>query len=259
MIRRFILAEGDNSPETSRIEITPISTNGTYFVETGFPVSWAIITGGGDTANSTTKGPIYFDPTGLDLYSISSLSGGDTYQTDSLQVFLNGVMLDNGIHFDEDANQDDFHLNIGAGALPSAPALDNQKGTLTFSGQTSSFNIGKTLTQGGTGTTAKIVGTSNDSLTTGQLNLIDINSSGLDFDSSSIVDNGTIAGSAAIAGDFIQGGDRMAVYYRPVISVIIDGVRVYISSKYPESTTGFEIAFEGATISSPFIVDVVYQ
>jgi len=257
MIRRFIIADGDNSPVTTRIEINPATVNGTHIIETGFPISWAIITGGGDTANSTTKGPIYFDPTGNDQYSISTLSGGDTYQVGSLQVFLNGQLLDNGIHFEENVNQDDFSLNIGAGALPSAPILDNTKGILTFSGQTSPFNIGKTLTQGAT--TAKIVGVSNDSLTTGQLNLVNINPNGLAFTGASISDNGSTPGAASAAGTFIQGGDRLSVYYRPVITMVIDGVRVYISSKYPEMSTGFEITFEGATISNSFIVDVVYQ
>ena len=44
MIRKFIIASGDNSPISERITITPSSASDTYTVETASPVSWAIAT-----------------------------------------------------------------------------------------------------------------------------------------------------------------------------------------------------------------------
>ncbi len=44
MKRKFILASGDNSPLSERISITPLNTDDVYVLETGFPVSWAMVT-----------------------------------------------------------------------------------------------------------------------------------------------------------------------------------------------------------------------
>jgi hypothetical protein len=44
MIRKFLIASGDNSPISERIDITPSTTDGTYVFETAYPVSWAMIT-----------------------------------------------------------------------------------------------------------------------------------------------------------------------------------------------------------------------
>lgn len=257
MIRRFVIAQGDNNAVTTRIDIDPTVVNGTQFVESGFPVSWAIITGGGDSATGTTRGPIYFDPDGSITYSVSTISGGDEYAADSLQVFLNGQLLDNGLHFEETVGQDDFDLLVGAGGIESTPVEDDTVGVLTFSGQTAAFNIGATLTQGST--TATIVGVSNDSPTTGQLNLTDISPGGSSFTAAAIADDGTSPGAATAAGTFQQGGDRLAIAYRPKVVTTVDGVEVYISSLYPDSDTGFIITFNGATPGSQFTVDVVYR
>ena len=257
MIRKFVLAEGDNNAITTRIDIDPITVNGTQFIETGFPVSWAIITGGGDTSTSTTRGPIYFDPDGSTTYSVSTISGGDEYAVDSLKVFLNGILLDKGLQFEETVGQDDFSLLVGAGGIESVPAEDDTVGVLPFSGQTSPFNIGATLTQGSV--TATIVGVSNDSPTTGQLNLSDISPGGSSFTTAAIADDGSTPGSASATGTFQQGGDRMAISYRPKSVTTVDGVEVFISSLYPDQDTGFVITFKGATPGSEFTVDVVYQ
>lgn len=258
MIRRFVTAQGDNNPVTSRLTITPTTSSGTQIITTGFPVSWAIVAGIGDSAAPPTKGPFYFDPDGSTTYSVSTISGGDVYIANSLKVYLNGQLLDNGIHFDEDVGGDNFTLNVGAGALDSAPNVDNTRGILTFTGQTSAFNLGATLTQGGTGVTATIAEISNDTGTTGQLSLTNISPGGDSFDTSAIVDDGGSPGGAT-AGVFSQGGDRMAISYRPTISLTFSGIEIYVSAIYPDRSTGLELTYSGASIGTPFSVDLVYN
>lgn len=253
MIRRFIVAEGDNNATTTRVDITPTTTNGTQIISTGFAVSWAIITGGGPGA-SQISGPFYFDADGSTQYSVTTLTS-DEYTPGTLKVFLNGQLLDNNIQFTEDSGGDLFNLKVGAGALESAPAADDTQGTLPFTGQTVAFTVGATLTQGGV--TATITEVSNDTATTGQLNLTNISPGGSSFTTAAISDSS--GGAASAAGTFQQGGDRLGISYRPKVVVLPGGIEVFISSIYPDLTTGLELTFRGATPSEQFTVDLVYR
>lgn len=113
MIRRFLTATGDNNPQTDRITISPGGTSGTYTVSTGYPVSWIYINGTTVPENSYS-GPYYFDPGGSTYtYSVATITGvgGIEYETDSLQIFLNGTLLTRDSDYVETSNEE-FTLKI---------------------------------------------------------------------------------------------------------------------------------------------------
>lgn len=260
MIRRFLIADGDNNPVTTRISITPTTSSGTEVISFAYPVSWAIISGIGDSAAGTTEGPIYFDPDGSTSYSIRDLAGVDAleqYVVGSLQVFLNGQALDNSITFTENANQYEFNLVVGAGALSTAPIASTTEGTLFFTGLSGTPAVGDTVTGGTSLSTALVV----DVTTSGSTGQIKIKNMSGPFTAGEplSMSPSTATATAAVSDHFIQGGDRLSVVYRPVIVAASDGLEAYISKIYPDIAQGLEITYNNATPSEQFSIDLVYR
>lgn len=126
MIRRYITADADNSPIVSRISFTTsVSGDGTETVSTAFPVSWAIVNGT-NVSSDTYKGPFFYTPTGATTYNINTITTFD-YETDTLQLYLNGTLLTKDVEYQEDGDNQNFSfINIGTTGLASLPNTADQ-------------------------------------------------------------------------------------------------------------------------------------
>lgn len=108
MIRKFKRTTDNNLTSLSYSiqvgsELTP-ETSGEILVETATPVYFAIVTESGVTTTSSTpnKGPYYISGTGSDsVYDLQSIVPSTTAASSSLQVYLNGQLLELGEEYYE--------------------------------------------------------------------------------------------------------------------------------------------------------------
>lgn len=126
MIRRFVVADGDNNPVVTRLSFTTsASGDGTQTISTAYPVSWAIVNGT-DVNSDTYKGPFFYTPTGATTYNINTITGFD-YETDTLLVYLNGALLTESVEYQEDGDNQNFSfIDVGTTGLASLPDGDDQ-------------------------------------------------------------------------------------------------------------------------------------
>lgn len=124
MIRIFQLSQ-DNVPVSTTIS-EEASALGYISVETGTPVSWAIIVQSNVslTNNTPDRGPYYTPTPGSgNPYSIRSFTDvavDATYVSKSLKVYYNGQLLTRDVEYTEDSSYE-FSFIIGGSGLPEAP------------------------------------------------------------------------------------------------------------------------------------------
>jgi len=126
-MRRRLTVPPDNAPINFTVSETITPGDGTLFIETGTPVSWAIVlkSGVSSVLTSSVKGLYNVTPNNDSdtTYNVENISGETdiTYQSGTLQVFLNGTLLKKGRDYTEDANLQDFDLVISSEGIPVAP------------------------------------------------------------------------------------------------------------------------------------------
>ena len=121
MIRRMTISE-DNVPQTVRVSESIVSSSGSIFVETGFPVSWGIVQNAsvGQISADDEIGPLFFypnSPTSNLTYNVGDISSepGVVYVSGSLQIYYNGILLTKDIDYTEDAGNEEFTLIVDGG------------------------------------------------------------------------------------------------------------------------------------------------
>lgn len=132
MIRRFVISD-DNKPQVLRVSEEISETSGSFFIETGYRVSWGITQNAsvGQLATDDKIGPIFFSPntpvSNL-TYNVGTISSdpGAVFVSNSIEIYFNGLLLTKDVDYTEDSGNEEFTLIVGGDGLNVNPGSSDE-------------------------------------------------------------------------------------------------------------------------------------